>query len=302
MNVKPIVKWVGGKNTIIPDLLPTFPKETKTYHELFVGGGSVLIAFLQNNKAKHVHAYDVNETLISMYKNVQHDFESVYKMTKEMDDRFKEYPIDGEKNRNPLTIDEVHTREGFYYWTRNWYNRMSQTEKNGVQGTALFIFLNKICFRGLYRIGPNGFNVPYGNPKNVEVINYDNIKALNTLIKSVVFHCMDFRNALKKVQKGDFVYMDPPYVPIAHRSFVKYSNDGFTDEDHKCLFQSVKKLSSNGIDFVMSNSDGEMVLKEFTPDLFDIKTVKKSRAINSKNPGAKANELIISKKTPKQCK
>jgi len=298
--IKPVLKWVGGKRLIIHELLSKFPTDMCTYHELFVGGGSVLIALLeqrnkQNIHVKHVHAYDSNETLIHVYKNIQHDVSAVYEKTFALHQHFSTLAPEGTVNRTPSNIDEANVcRENYYYWSRKRYNEMNQTERNSVEGTSLFIFLNKTCFRGMYREGPNGFNVPYGNYKTIDIVKKDNIFNLSVLIKDVVFQCMDFRKSFHRIEQNDFVYLDPPYVPIKSDSFVAYTGTGFDKTDHECLFENIKNISGRNIKFVMSNSDGDLVLNHFPQSAFNVNTITCRRAINSKKPDSVANEVLIS--------
>ena len=166
---------------------------------------------------------------------------------------------------------------------------MKQSEKNSNLGTAYFIFLNKTCFRGLYREGPNGFNVPFGNYKNPEIVNMDHLKEISSLIKNVIFTHSSFEESFKKVSDDDFVYLDTPYAPENDKSFVSYTASGFTEEQHKLLFKTAKKFK-----FVMSNSDVDMVKDEFKDNKkFTIKIISCKRSINSKKPNSKTNEVII---------
>ena len=299
--IKPVLKWVGGKRLIIHDLLSKFPTDICTYHELFVGGGSVLIALLeqrkkQNIRVKNVRAYDSNETLIHVYKNIQNDVNAVYKKTLAINTHFLSLNIDGDINRKPVNMNEANVcRENYFYWSRMKYNEMEQTKKNSVEGSSLFIFLNKTCFRGMYREGPNGFNVPYGNYKTVDIIKKDNLYDLSLLIKDVEFQCKDFRKAFDNINQNgnDFVYLDPPYVPIKSDSFVAYTGTGFNKADHECLFQNIKNISTKNIKFLMSNSDGELVLNSFPQSMFNVSTLSCRRAINSKKPDSVAKEVLV---------
>ena len=163
-------------------------------------------------------------------------------------------------------------------------------DKKSINCSAMFIFLNKTCFRGLYRVGPNGFNVPYGNYKNIIIEPFENI---SILIKDVIFECLKFEDSMKKIKLGDFVYLDPPYVPETKKSFVKYNKEGFSEQQHLELFKTIKE---SGVNFVMSNSDTELVNNSFE-NYYNINIIECRRAINSKNPGSTVNELIISTST-----
>lgn len=301
LRVKPILKWVGGKRLQLPALLERFPKkDIETFHDIFVGGGSVLLAVLSRpSPPQVVCAYDSNETLIHLYQNVQRDFQAVFDETHRLAKALHQIPITNNLvNRDPCDEQDAvrSSRESFYYWIRKQYNAMSQAERNSVRGSALFLFLNKTCFRGLYRVGPNGFNVPYGNYKKVDIIEHDHLRAFSALIQNVSFRCMDFRDSIRQVKPGDFMYLDPPYAPVSETSFVQYTKDGFSQKDHECLFQTIKDSVATGVCFLMSNSDAPMVLKAFLAPEFETEQIVCKRAIHSKKPDAVANEVMITKK------
>ena len=182
---KPILKWVGGKTQILDTLIPDFPAEINNYREIFLGGGSVLLtllSYVKNGIIKiqgNVYAYDLNEPLIYMYKNIQTRHTELYDKLQTIITEFNDCG-NGEINRKPTNIEEAKiARENYYYWTRNKYNQLSLSDQKGTLGSAMFIFLNKTCFRGVFRVGPNGFNVPYGNYKNPDIIKRKNIPETN---------------------------------------------------------------------------------------------------------------------------
>jgi len=297
---KPVLKWVGGKTQIIDNVLSKFPEKINSYHEIFLGGGSVLITFLtyvKNNKiqVKNIYAYDLNETLIHLYKNIQKCSNELIQRLEEIITDYNIALEDNKKikaNRKPKNIDEAKTsKEAYYYWIRERYNKLSQDEKNKPLGSAIFIFLNKTCFRGLYRTGPNGFNVPYGNYKNPSIYDNENIKTISDLIKNVEFIVSDFSGSIIRAKKKDFLYLDPPYVPEKETSFVKYNEDGFNLAKHKELFKLCHELKDKKIKFLFSNSSVKMIHDEFKD--YNIETIDCKRSINSKNPGKKTKEVLI---------
>ena len=182
-----------------------------------------------------------------------------------------------------------------YYWIRNKYNSLSIADKNDVIGSAMFIFLNKTCFRGLFRVGPNGFNVPYGNYKNPEIINKNHLDIIHDLIKDVIFTCCDFRESMINIEDGDFLYLDPPYVPEKNTSFVGYNKCGFDIANHNELFAIIHTLKENNVKMAMSNSDIELIRDVFSANEYNytIETLVCKRSINSKNPDSKTKEVII---------
>jgi DNA adenine methylase len=287
---KPILKWVGGKTQIIDNIMDKFPKTCNNYHEIFTGGGSVLFAFLSkvnNNEIKvnNIYAYDINETLIYLYKNIQSNPQTVIDILNKLRTQHNTYND---------TKNDDNNKEQHYYKIRDKYNNMTQEKKNKPKGSALFIFLNKTCFRGLYREGPNGFNVPYGNYKTCLIFDEEHILEVSELIKNVHFICSDFNTSLDNIKKDDFVYMDPPYVPEKKTSFVKYNNNGFDNNIHTLFFTKCHELYDNKIQFVMSNSHMPLVIDTFNDKRkYNIQIIQCKRSINSKKPGSTTNEVII---------
>lgn len=297
---KPILKWVGGKTQILDKLFINFPKEINNYHELFIGGGSVLFKLLlevKNNNIKinnNINAYDINEPLIFLYKNIKDIPNEFYQeIQKIIDDYNSIESLNG--NRTPQNIDEAKTsKESYYYWIRKEYNNLSNTEKTTIIGSSYFLFLNKIGFRGLFRLNSKKeFNVPFGNYKNPEIINHEHLIYISELIKNVNFYCLDYKKSLELVEENDFVYLDPPYYPEKNNSFVSYTENGFDKNEHQIFFDSCKKLKNKNIKFVLSNSDVEIIRENFKDVIYNIVSISCKRSINSKNPESKTNEVII---------
>ena len=294
---KPFLKWVGGKTQIIDKILSKVPSEFNNYHEPFLGGGSVLLAILSLQKQNlitikgKIYAYDINQSLINVFTHVQREKTELYK---EIGIIVKEYDSIKNDKRDkgdnpPMNIDEAKTsKENYYYWIRTRYNT---SEKNTIESSAMFMFLNKTCFRGMYREGPKGFNVPYGHYKKTPtIITETDIAKISDLIKNVEFiHC-DFRDAIKNVKSGDFVYLDPPYAPENRSSFVGYVANGFDIDMHKILFSDIKKMDT-GIKFVMSNAKVALVTDTFSE--YNCEEFVARRAINAKKPDSTTTEVII---------
>lgn len=296
--IKPFLKWVGGKTQIIDKLMIEFPKEINNYHEVFLGGGSVLLALLsaiKNGKIKlkgQIFVSDVNEPLIYVYKNIQNNYEELFIILKEIIDDYNNSGDSEIVNRKPLNIQEAKlNKENYYYWIRSLYNNLSIEEKKSIYSSALFIFLNKTCFRGLFRTGSNGFNVPYGNYKNPEIINKNHLEEIHNLIKDVIFNSYDFELALINVQDDDFIYFDPPYAPETTTSFVGYTDKGFLLNKHMKLFEMINYLNKRKIKFILSNADVTLVKDNFKD--YKIISIECKRSINAKKPNAKTNELLI---------
>ena len=285
--MKPFLKWAGGKTQILPTLFNYFPTEINNYHEIFIGGGSVLFHLLDAKAIKgNIYAYDINKSLIYVYKNLQTDYKTVIFKVNELIKTYNK--LEGnDVNRKPDLEASTKSKENYFYYIRSVYNK---TDSVTLDCSAMFIFLNKSCFRGLYRTGPNGFNVPYGNYKKIEEMDIP----FSNLFKNVIFECLPFEESLKRVKPGDFVYLDPPYVPENKKSFVGYSAKGFGESQHKLLFKLINELPPKGIDFVLSNSDVDLVKDSFVD--YSRQVISCKRSINSKNPESKTNEIIISSK------
>lgn len=294
IKMKPIIKWAGGKSQIKDKIIDLFPKCIDQYHEIFVGGGSILFGVLERVRNKDMivnefYAYDLNKTLIYLYKNIQKFPQEVYDEIENLKSKYLNI-LNLKGNKNPQHLEDALTsRESFYYWTRKQYNNFSNIDKCSIRGTAYFIFLNKTCFRGLYRIGPNGFNVPYGNYKNPSIIDKEHLIELCNLIQNVNFIHQDFSQSLSQPQhKNNFIYLDPPYVPLNKNSFTKYNSMDFNLDIHKKLFSMCKQLD---IKFIMSNSNTSFVLDEFRD--YKIIYIDVKRRINSKNPNSMIKEVVI---------
>jgi DNA adenine methylase len=288
--VKPCLKWVGGKTQIITDVLNNFPKIITNYFEPFVGGGSVLFAFLSYVKAEKitvsgkVYVSDFNPLLIDLYKEIQSHPAKLILEVKQLRDAFNRC-TGTTVNRAPTTLVEaMSSQESFYYWIRSTFNESPTS--------AMFLFLNKTCFRGVYREGPHGFNVPYGHYTNPSILDDDHIYTLSYLIKDVKFYYASFTESLLHPKAGDFVYLDPPYAPETATSFVGYTADGF-DDYHATLFTMCHTLSKKGVKLLMSNADVKLVKDAFPDPPYTTTIISCKRSIDSKDPSKRTNEVLV---------
>jgi DNA adenine methylase len=177
-----------------------------------------------------------------------------------------------------------------YYDLRGTYN--SLLDKTATYASALFIFLNKTCFRGIYRESrKSGFNVPFGNYMKVKLLEPGHAEHLSVMFREVRFYAQSYEVTLRSLDKDALVYLDPPYMPLKPDSFVKYTNDGFSWKDHHNLFHIVARLHHSGVFFVMSNSSVEDVMVVF--ENFVIERIVCKRKITPKKPNANCVELLI---------
>jgi len=298
---KPLLKWVGGKGQIIDKVLGRFPNTINGYHEVFLGGGSVLMGLLWLQREGKItingsiHAYDLNPSLIGFYQNVKEKPKELLKAVQKISKEYLKLVEDGNKNRSPETHEEaLGSRESYYYWIRSQFNK--ETDKTLIVSSAYFLFLNKIGFRGMYREGPNGFNIPYGHPKNPVILDEDALKQTSANIQGVTFTCCTFQDSFDKIREGGgqnhMVYLDPPYAPEDGNSFVGYTKSGFPLEQHQELFENTTDISG-AHHVMMSNADVPLVKEHLSEDIYTYEVVSCRRAINSKNPGARTNEVIL---------
>ena len=291
--VKPFVKWAGGKGSLLNQLNKYYPLELKNgkiecYIEPFVGGGAVLIDILQNYKINEAYAFDINENLINSYNIIKNNVNELIYNLKILE---KEY----------LRL-EKDARKEYFYNIREQYNsyKLDKDEKS-LQKAVEFIFLNRTCFNGLYRVNKNGdFNVPMGNYKNPTICDEENLKALSRLIRNVKFQYGDYKASQECIKKNTFVYFDPPYRPLNVTSgFTSYTKEDFDDENQKELALFYKNLSNRKVKVMLSNSNPKNTDKEdcFFENIykgFNINEVYAKRMINANSNGrGEISELLI---------
>lgn len=270
--MKPLLKWVGGKTQILQHVLSSFPRSMNDYYEPFIGGGSVLFGLLDSDiEVKgNIYASDVNLTLINFYNMLKTQSEQLITCIRVLTDEYK----------------ASDNKEVFYYKIRDMFNMMG---KSGPEHAATFFFLNRTCFRGVYREGPHGFNVPFGHYKTTDLFDANEIRIVSKAIQRVKFTCEGFESSIPKAKEGDFMYLDPPYAPETQTSFVGYVAGGFDSLQHSTLFSSLK---SSHAKFVMSNSDVPIVCESFPPP-YQTKKIVARRAIHSKDPSSTTMEVLI---------
>jgi len=261
---KPFIKWVGGKRQLLPQLLSRIPKEFGRYYEPFVGGGALLFEL-----APAVATIsDTNGALIRTYRAVQNNVEEVI-------GRLQKFP---------------HDRD-FFYEMRG----LGLDCPTDIEVAARFVFLNKTCFNGLFRVNRSGqFNVPFGRHQNPAICDRDTLRACSKALAKVDIHVADFEVAVEGARRGDLVYFDPPYLPLTVTScFDAYTSDGFGIEDHQRLRDVARRLKQRGVHVMLSNSSSPLA-RSLYEDGFQITNVSAKRHVNCKaDRRGDVTELII---------
>lgn len=290
IKTKPFVKWAGGKSQLISEIRKKYPKNIKRYCEPFVGGGAVLFDILANYKPEKVLINDINKELIITYYQLQNNVDNLIK---------KLFAL-----QNEFISADLEQRKIIYNNNRKLYNSLKNKscENNELEIASLFIFLNKTCFNGLYRVNKNGdFNVPMGSYKNPSICDEFNLKKSSSLLKNVKIICGDYSRCIDYINDETFVYIDPPYRPLTQTSsFTSYSAKVFDDKEQIRLADFINIISRKGAIVVASNSDPQNADENdmFFDNLYrnySIKRIQAKRAINSKSEGrGNVSELLIS--------
>ena len=272
--VKPFVKWAGGKRQLMSEIVKYKPKTYKKFVEPFVGGGSVFME-LQNNKTV---INDFNSELINTYIVIRDNLdELIQELEKHKENDSKEY----------------------FYILREWDRNGILEEKSNVERASRFIYLNKTCFNGLFRVNSqNQFNVPYGNYKNPNIVNKEVLIADSKFLNKSGIKIMngDFEKAAKTARKGDFVYFDPPYAPLVEdsQSFVGYTLNGFGYEEQVRLRDLFIELDKKGCFVMLSNSSSKFIHDLYSDYKENTIIIGANRNINSKASGrGKVDEVLI---------
>ncbi|MBQ4535376.1 MAG: Dam family site-specific DNA-(adenine-N6)-methyltransferase, partial [Clostridia bacterium] len=243
---KPFLKWAGGKSQLLNKFEELYPQELidgkiETYIEPFVGGGAVLFNILQNYQIKKAYINDINKELMNCYRCIKADVEQVIK---QLDLLKKEY----------LSSED---RTKYFYKIRARYNAICLNGHLDYEKCADFIFLNKTCFNGLYRVNKKGeFNVPHGKYQNPLICDKDNLRLCSHILQKVEISFGGYEQSLKNADNNTFIYLDPPYRPLLeNNSFVSYDKAGFDDDDQIKLAENYKTLDNKNCLLMLSNSD-----------------------------------------------
>jgi DNA adenine methylase len=265
----PFIKWAGGKKQLLSQLEPLFPPKWGRYHEPFVGGGAVFFHLASRGRCGRARLSDINEELIACYAAVR---DSVGKVILAL-------------RRHARAHGKQH-----YYKTR----AKDPTALSPASRAARLIYLNKTCFNGLYRVNSKGqFNVPMGSYKNPTICDAANLRAASEALSGADLAVRPFTEAGDLADAGDFLYLDPPYVPVsATSSFTSYARTPFGDMEQRALADLFGRLAGRGCYVMLSNSDAPLVRTLYSE--WNIHKVSARRAINSKGEGRGAiTELVV---------
>lgn len=271
---QPFVKWVGGKRGLLSQIIPLVPKDFNNYFEPFLGGGALFFELYAQGllENKQVYLFDINAELINTYNTVK---------------------------KNPILLlsaleefQNKHTKE-FYYEVRAWDREESFLQRSEIERAARFIYLNKTCFNGLYRVNSKGYhNVPMGNYENPNICDREVILSASAALQNATIENISYKEVLSMAKKGDFVYFDPPYYPLTPTSsFTSYSEFAFLDKEQKELYEVFDKLAKQKTFVMHSNSDTDFIKELYKK--YEINFVDCARFINSKSSGrGKIQEII----------
>lgn len=251
----PVIKWVGGKTKLLPELVSRMPAQLGRYFEPFAGGAALFFRVAPERAVLS----DYNADLITLYRAVASDVSAVIKKL--------------EKHRSE------HDETYYYEMRARWNDRDGSW--SDAKRAAAFIYLNKTCFNGLYRVNRSGdFNVPMGRYADPPICVPDTLRAASAVLARADLRCGDYRNAVGDAEKGDFLYFDPPYDPLTPTSsFTSYTENVFGADEQRALAETARILVARGCRVMLSNSDTPFIRSIYKG--FKIDRVKCARAINS---------------------
>ncbi|AFI03543.1 DNA adenine methylase [Helicobacter cetorum] len=272
---QPFIKWAGGKRNLLSQILPLLPKEFENYFEPFLGGGALFFELFSLGRLKNKKAYlfDINVELINTYEMVKN-------------------------NPNALIVElqkfkKEHSKE-FYYEVREWDRESGFKEINALLRATRFIYLNKTCFNGLYRVNKEGFfNVPMGAYKDPKICDVEVISNSSYALQNATIKHTSYEEVLKLAHTNDLIYFDPPYYPLNETSsFAAYSENEFLEKEQKELFRVFDTLAKKQVKVFLSNSNTPFILDLYQG--YKIEILKANRCINSKgNKRFKIDEVLI---------
>lgn len=265
IKARPVLKWAGGKTQMLNKLLPEIPLNYNKYIEPFFGGGALFFELSPENSV----ISDANPELINLYNILSNNVDELIKTLKKMENN--------------------HSEEFFYEIRSKNTDSMSDLEK-----ASRTIYLNKTCFNGLYRVNKKGqFNVPYGRYKNPKICDEENLLAASKILRNTTIIYGDYKDVLNEyAEPGDFIFLDPPYLPISkHSNFKRYTKEQFHEKDHRELADEVKRLKELGCYILLTNSNHPLVHELYRD--YDITIHKTKRNINSKGLNRTGEDVLV---------
>ena len=267
----PFIKWAGGKRQLLAQIKARIPCSYNQYYEPFVGGGAVLFGLIPATAVIN----DVNKALINAYRKIA------------------EVPIEFLEQISQLDSQMWEDGKAYYYSLRERYNEKLEKGEYDVELAALFVFINKHCFNGLYRVNTKGlFNVPYNNSRG-NSCDEDVIMAVSNYMKNVVILEGDFEPACEQAKPGDFIFFDSPYAPLNPSSFESYTKEGFDIESHKRLATLFDKMTKKGCFCMLTNHNTEFINELYSEKGYRMDVVSVKRMINSDASKRVGEEVII---------
>ena len=268
VKVPTFVKWAGGKKQLLAQFNKFFPEKIERYFDVFVGGGAVAFYVIQKYQPKEVFISDTNKELIDTYEVIRDNLEELIEILKEH--------------------KEKHNKDYFYEIRKQKPENLSKVQRAG-----RFIYLNKSCFNGLYRVNSKGeFNVPIGSSKNPAILPEEDLRLISKLLKGVTIKHMSFEGVLDYARKGDFVYFDPPYYPLKKESFTTYTAGNFLQKEQEQLAEVFRELDKRGCKVMLSNSDTPFIKNLYKG--YKTHIVRASRMINCiGEKRGKINEVVV---------
>lgn len=262
-NAVPVLKWAGGKTQMLNEIVPRIPVSYKKYIEPFIGGGAL---FFNQCHSESIIA-DSNPELINLYKQLAANCADVIQV-----------------------LQEYENTEEMYYRVRS----KDWLECDPIEAAARMLYLNRTCFNGLYRLNKKGqFNTPFGRYKNPNICNLDKLYVASKVLKQAKILCGDYLEVLgEHAEEGDFIFLDPPYIPIsAYSDFKRYTKEQFYEKDQINLANEVKRLCEKGCYVLLTNSNHPLMYEIYKD--FKIEVIQTRRNINSKGNGRIGEDIIV---------
>lgn len=270
--MQPFVKWAGGKRQLLNALIQRMPKEYNTYYEPFIGGGALFFDLAP----EHAVIGDVNPVLIAAYNVLKNDVDLLII-------RLKQYE---EEHENAVE------KKAYYLEMREKFNKHLEEKDYSLTTVALFLYLNKTCFNGLFRVNSKGlFNVPFNNKEKVILYNEENLLAISKYLNNIKIMLADFEETCKDAKAGDFVFFDSPYAPLKDDSFEAYTKEGFSRDEHIRLANLFTELTNKGVKCMLTNHNTDLINDLYKE--YKIEVVQVKRMINRNADKRTGEEVIV---------